>query len=109
MAVSSLARGPARTGPRVTPGQSEMIGQPIALIQVPNQRLFSVGAAAQYLGCNRKTLWKWTAEGRLHAKHENGHRLYTLEALDSFIDSLPAWKDNPSGRDSASAREEQRV
>ena len=33
-----------------------MIGKLIALIQVPNQRLFSTKAAAQYLGIHEDTL-----------------------------------------------------
>ena len=33
-----------------------MIGKPVALIQVPNQRLFSIKAAAQYLGICEDTL-----------------------------------------------------
>ena len=44
-----------------------MIGKPIALIQVPNQRLFSTNAAAQYLGVHEQTLRKFVDLGRLPA------------------------------------------
>jgi hypothetical protein len=86
-----------------------LIGKPVALIQVPNQRLFSVQAAAQYLGCDRKTLKKRTAELKIVARNVDGRRMYTLEAMDAFIDSLPSWTDNPSGRESASAHQEDHV
>lgn len=84
-----------------------MIGKPVALIQVPNQRLFSVQAAAQYLGVDRKTLKQWTSDGKLRTVDEFGRRAYKLEDLDAFIDSLPAWVDNPSRRKSASASSEE--
>lgn len=80
-----------------------MIGKQIALIQVPNQRLFSMQAAAQYLGRDPKTLRKWTVLGLLPAKNIEGRRAYTLEALDGFIDDHPDWVDNPARRKSASA------
>lgn len=80
-----------------------MIGKPIAIIQVPNQRLFSVHAAAAYLNCDRKTLKKWTRLGELRAKDLFGRRAYALEDLDAFIDSRPPWLDNGTRRKSASA------
>ena len=45
-----------------------MIGKPIALIQVPNQRLFSPKAASRYLDVHPQTLKKITDEGQLQAK-----------------------------------------
>lgn len=86
-----------------------MIGKPVALIQVPNQRLFSVQAAARYLGCDRKTLKKWTSLGLLHAKWIEGARHYTLDEMDRFIDEQPDSIENPSGRDSASDIKENHV
>ena len=40
-----------------------MIGEPIALTKIPNQRLFGTKAAARYLGLHEQTLRKLTAEG----------------------------------------------
>ncbi len=44
-----------------------MIGQPIALIQIPNQRLFGPSAAASYLGICTDTLYKITDLGQVKA------------------------------------------
>lgn len=70
-----------------------MIGKPIALIQVPNQRVFSPGACARYLGICTDTLYKITALGQLDAFDFNGRRAYKLEDMDKFVDSLPKWDD----------------
>ena len=70
-----------------------MIGKAIALIQVPNQRLFGTKAAARYLGIHEQTLRKLTDLGEITA-HRMGHRrAYRLEDLDVYIDSLPRWYD----------------
>ena len=70
-----------------------MIGKAIALIQVPNQRLFGTKAAARYLGIHEQTLRKITYLGEI-AAHRMGHRrVYRLEDLDVYIDSLPRWYD----------------
>lgn len=70
-----------------------MIGKPVALIQVPNQRGFTPAAAAQYLGICRNTLTEITDKGQLKAYDFNGRRAYKLEELDRFIDSWPEWKN----------------
>ena len=70
-----------------------MIGKPIALIQVPNQRLFGPAAAARYLGVDVDTLKKDTDEGRIKAYEYHGRRTYKLEELDLLIESLPEWKN----------------
>lgn len=80
----------------------------VAFVEVPNKRVFSVDEASRYLGCDRKTLYHWTQVGLIPAKESRGpkgnrRRLYLLEFLDAFIDSLPSWKDNPSCRKFASA------
>ena len=62
-----------------------MIGKPVALIQVPNQRLFSVRCAARYLGVHEQTVRKLTALGELEARRFGKRRAYTLESLDAFI------------------------
>lgn len=79
-----------------------MIGKPIALIQVPNQRLFGTKAAARYLGIHEHTIRKYADLGRIKALRfvdDSGRarRHFTLEELDRFIDSLPQWYDSPSG------------
>ena len=70
-----------------------MINQPIALIQVPNQRLFSIKAAAQYLGVHPDSLRKYADLGWIEAKRLEGRRRFSLEVLDKFIDSLPPYND----------------
>ncbi len=70
-----------------------MIGKPTVLIQVPNQRLFSVKAAAKYLGIHEQTLRKLTDLGEVQAQRMGSRRVFRLEELDRFIDSLPPWCD----------------
>ncbi|MBI4457273.1 MAG: helix-turn-helix domain-containing protein [Acidobacteria bacterium] len=70
-----------------------MIGKPVALIQIPNQRLFGVKAAARYLGIHEQTLRKMTDLGELPARKIGARRVYRLEDLDRYIDSLPQWYD----------------
>ncbi len=82
-----------------------MIGKPIALIQVPNQRLFGVKAASRYLDMHPQTLRKLTDLGEINARRLGERRVYTLEVLDRFIDSLPEWYDGPSERSGAERRE----
>ncbi len=69
-----------------------MIGKPIALIQVPNQRLFSTKAAAQYLGVHPDTVRKYADLGRIRARKLERRRVFALEDLDIFIDSLPEYQ-----------------
>ena len=70
-----------------------MIGKPVALIQVPNQRLFGPAAAARYLGISDDTLKKYTDLRQLTAYNFNGRRAYRLEDLDYLIEHLPEWDD----------------
>ena len=70
-----------------------IIGKPIALIQVPNQRLFKVGPAARYLGVSDDSLKKYTDLGQIKAYEFNGCRVYKLEELDKLIEDLPEWDD----------------
>ena len=69
-----------------------MIGKPIALIQVPNQRLFSTKAAAQYLGVHPDTVRKYADLGRIRARRLERRRVFALEDLDAFIDALPEYQ-----------------
>jgi len=68
-----------------------MIGKPIALIQVPNQRLFGIKAAARYLDMHAQTLRKLTDLGEIKAKKLGERRVYPLEELDRFINNLSEW------------------
>ena len=81
-----------------------MIGKPIALIQVPNQRLFGMKAAARYLGLHEQTLRKLTDLGEIKARRMGSRRVYALEDLDSYIDSLPRWYDAPGEKSGAERR-----
>ncbi|MDA2924976.1 helix-turn-helix domain-containing protein [Acidobacteria bacterium AH-259-L09] len=68
-----------------------MISKVIDLIQVPNQRLFSTGAAAKYLGVHPDTLRKYADLGRIKARKLEKRRVFALEDLDTFINSLPCY------------------
>jgi len=68
-----------------------MIGKPIALIQIPNQRALKTKAAARYLGVHPQTLRKYVDEGKIHAKREGTQRVFLLDELDRFIEGLPEW------------------
>ena len=74
-----------------------MIGKPVALIQVPNQRLFSTKAAAKYLGIHEQTLRKYSDLDRIPAKRLETRRVFTLEDLNTFIDKLPEWYPDSDG------------
>jgi hypothetical protein len=74
-----------------------MIGKPIALIQVPNQRFFSMGEAARYVGMDPDTLKRYCDEARITAKDVNGRRMFLLEELDRFLESFPNWGENGAG------------
>ena len=65
-----------------------MIGKPVALIQVPNRRVFSVAAAAQYLGMAIGTIRKLADLNIIKAKYEfdtagRCRRAFALEDLDA--------------------------
>ncbi len=68
-----------------------MIGKSVALIQVPNQRLFSTKAAARYLGICEDTLRKYADLGDIPARRLRSRRVFTLEDLDAFIEALPPY------------------
>ncbi len=69
-----------------------MIGKPIALIQVPNQRLFGTKAAAQYLGVHPDTLRKYADLGWIKPRRLENRRVFALEDLNAFIDALPEYQ-----------------
>ncbi len=82
-----------------------MIGKPVALIQVPNQRLFSSKAAARYLGVHEQTLRKYADLNMIRARRLENHRVFTLEDLNGFIDTLDEWYPDPDGGPGQERRE----
>lgn len=89
-----------------------MIGKPVALIQIPNQRSFSVAEAAKYLGKHENTVRKLADLGSIRAKCETDaagrrHRVFLLEDLDGYLDSLPDWYDSPQGERPGAGKEKQ--
>lgn len=72
-------------------GWNSMIGQPVALLQIPSQRAFKTKAAARYLGMHPQTLRKYVDEGKIQAKREGSQRVFLLEEMDRFIEGLPQW------------------
>jgi Helix-turn-helix domain len=68
-----------------------VIGKQIALIQLPNQALFSLKAAAQYLGIHADTLAELSDTGRIKCYQLAHRRTYKLEDLEEFRKSLPEW------------------
>jgi excisionase family DNA binding protein len=53
----------------------------VALIQIPNQRLFGTKAAARYVGMHEQTLRKLTDEGVISSRRLGCRRVYLLEDL----------------------------
>ena len=81
----------------MNPSPSISVARPVALISIPNQRLFTVGAAAQYLGISDDTLRKYADLGQIPVyRFINGHRAFKLEDLDQLIDALPLWNAGPA-------------
>lgn len=69
-----------------------MIGKPIALIQVPNQRLFNAEEASRYLGIGRGLLAEMSDLGKIRCSRLRQRRMYRLEDLDAFIEGLPDYE-----------------
>ena len=77
-----------------------------AVIKVPTQRLFKMKAAARYLGMHPQTLRKLTDEGKIVARNRDNKRVYRLEDLDAYIESLPEWYYGDGERSEASDDED---
>jgi len=69
----------------------------ISIISVPTRRLFGPKAAAEYLGIHEQTLKKITDEGELAAKWMRNRKVYTLEELDRYIESLEPYNPGQGG------------
>lgn len=72
-----------------------MMGKPVALIQIPCQRLFGMKAAARYLGISEDTLRKYADLEMIPAQRLEKRRVFKLEDLDQFIDALPQYRSYP--------------
>lgn len=88
-----------------------MVNNPVALLQIPTQRLFRVAQAARYLGKHPNTIRKLADLGEIKTRVEidssgRRHRVFTLEDLDAYIDSLAQWYDSPNDGESPGARKE---
>lgn len=81
-----------------------MVANPIALIQIPSQRLFQVAAAAKYLGIHPNSLRKYADLGMVKARRLEGRRVFELVELDRFIASLPCY-DGSGERPAISRRQ----
>jgi excisionase family DNA binding protein len=66
-----------------------MSTQAIAIIPVPSRRLFKTKDAAQYLGICEDTLRKYADLGLIKVRRLGNQRVFALEDLDAFIESLP--------------------
>ena len=82
-----------------------MVGKPIALIQVPNQRVFGPKAAARYLDVHPQTLKKMTDEGEIEASWMRNRKIYTLEELDRYIENLEPYNSRQEARRKSNGRE----
>jgi excisionase family DNA binding protein len=58
---------------------------------IPEQRFFTVRAAAKYLGLHPSTLRKLSDLGELPARRVGTHRMFRLEDLANFVDKQPPW------------------
>ena len=83
-----------------------MIGKPVALIQIPNQRLFGIKAASRYLDMHAQTLRKLTDLGEIKAKRLGERRVYTRDDLDRFIDGLSEWYADPGEKSGTERRKD---
>ena len=61
------------------------------ILETPQRRLFTVSEAATYLGCSGRHLRKLSDLGRVTAKRVGSRRMFTLEALNYYVDNQPDW------------------
>lgn len=69
-----------------------MISKPVALVQVPNQVLFSLRAAARFLGISDDTLAMDADLGLIPCYEFHGRRTFKLADLERIVDTLPEWQ-----------------
>ena len=79
-----------------------MLSQHIALLQIPNQRLFSTKKSDRLLGVHPDSMRKYADLEWIEARRLLNRRVFTLEDLNAFIDSLPDYQSYdytaPSGK-----------
>ena len=61
-------------------------------VTIPSQRLFSTSQAAEYLGVSRDTMRKYADLNWIRALKLERRRVFTLEDLNQFIDTLPSYE-----------------
>ena len=67
----------------------------IQIVTVPEQALFYTGDASKYLGISPNTLRKRTDLGLIPCRQdENKKRVFLLEDLDAYRNSLPPFRAN---------------
>ncbi len=67
----------------------------IQIVTVPEQAVFYVGDASEYLGICPNTLRNRSDRGLIPCRQdENGKRVFLLEDLDTYRKSLPPFKAN---------------
>jgi len=66
----------------------------IQFVTIPEQALFYTGAASRYLGISPNTLRKRSDLGLIPCKQDHGKRVFLLEDLDTYRNSLPPFKAN---------------
>ena len=81
-----------------------IIGKEIALLQVPNQALFSLKVAARFLGISPETLVDDVEHGRIPCYDFHGRRTFKLEDLEKCRESLPAWQNHARPTSASSER-----
>ena len=68
-----------------------MMGKPVALIHVPEQRGFTIGEAARYLGICHQKLRHLADSGKIRCRRDGNFRMFLLEDLDGYLESMPDW------------------
>jgi hypothetical protein len=81
-----------------------MIGKRIALEVIPNQALFSLKAAAQYLGIGLDALREDCASGKIRCYSYHGRRTFKLEDLELLRASLEEWQNGERPTPASSER-----
>ena len=94
--IERVAHGLRESGLSVIPIKSDG-SKLVRLVEVPNHRLYGTKIAAKYLGIHPDTLREYADLGWIAPRRINKRRVFILEDLDAFIDSLPCY-DDPGGK-----------
>ena len=99
--IERVALSIRESGISVVPIKSD-VSKLVRLVEVPTQRLYGTKMAANYLGIHPDTLRTYADLGRITPRRINNRRVFILEDLDAFIDSLPCYADlggKPGGKE----------